>query len=180
LTDHLWTVEELCSLPQKPIVSVSNIETAILQQALERISTAPYRKVRTLCDRSTQYCFSPLSISGCSMTQESGHGTSMCSLHKNPAETIKSAAHEIKRLSIAVIAAQKHQIVMRLPRSLLTYSALGTGGVSCVNFGKLPRTGLLARVDGNLSGCMTFRSTVTRTDRIGLFAVCTIASAAIR
>jgi hypothetical protein len=68
----------------------------------------------------------------------------------------------------------------REPRSAIEGVFLDAGAFPNTDLAKLPTSGLLARVDGNLSGCMTFRSTVTRTDRIGLFAVCTIASAAIR
>lgn len=37
LADHIWNIEELCSLIPKPTVSVSKIEAEILQQALARI-----------------------------------------------------------------------------------------------------------------------------------------------
>ena len=40
LSDHVWEIEELCALLPKPTVSASNIEKTLLQQALEKISTA--------------------------------------------------------------------------------------------------------------------------------------------
>jgi IS1 family transposase len=40
LTDHVWSLEELCTQLPKPTVSDSQVEKAILREALERISTA--------------------------------------------------------------------------------------------------------------------------------------------
>jgi IS1 family transposase len=38
ITDHVWSVEELCALLSKPIVSESTIERELLLKALERLS----------------------------------------------------------------------------------------------------------------------------------------------
>jgi hypothetical protein len=36
LTDHIWTIEELCALMPKPIVKASTIESTLVAKALGR------------------------------------------------------------------------------------------------------------------------------------------------